>query len=113
MAKTQTAANLSIPGSLNQRTVSHRPAPPDPPTLGATRATGERTFLLDIVLTQAQVLAHYRGQVHNVIAHDHHGRTVSLPISALRPFVTHSGLRGTFAVTVDAASRLVRIEPRG
>jgi hypothetical protein len=67
------------------------------------------TYVLDIAITPDQMLEFYRGRVQSVISAARDGRRISLPLTALRPFVTHGGVCGTFAVTTDRAHRLLSV----
>jgi hypothetical protein len=51
----------------------------------------------------------YRGAARNVLAHDLQGRKIQFPAAALRRFVTHEGIRGTFVIRVDEHNRLAGI----
>ena len=65
--------------------------------------------VFSISLGESEILAFYDGSKSRirVIAKD--GRVVSLPWKALQPFVTSSGLRGTFTINYDAAGRWTKI----
>ena len=69
-----------------------------------------RTYTVDIVLSQQQLESFYAGQVQNVWARDIFGVSLSFPLNALRPFVTHTGIAGRFEVRVTSDNRLGGIE---
>jgi hypothetical protein len=69
-------------------------------------ANDRETLVLDIHIDAETLLEMYRGKVQSVLAYSRDGRRVRLPILALRGFVAHDGINGTFAVTMDAARRL-------
>lgn len=70
---------------------------------------GARQFTVSLVIGRDEFERLYRGQASSVLARDVHGVTLSFPARALRPFVEHDGVRGTFIVEVDAANRLLGI----
>ena len=83
------------------------PADPTAASVGRPGGAGGRVFEVDLLLSREQMLHYYRGTVDTVVARLRDGRTISLPIASLRPFLTHHGIRGTFRVAVDRNNRLV------
>jgi hypothetical protein len=74
-----------------------------------------RRYELDLRISDSELLRYYRGAVSDVVAFDRYGRKIRFPASALRPFVTRTGIQGRFVLEVDADNRLrgIRmIEPR-
>ena len=69
-----------------------------------------RRFVVDVRLTREQIEAFYAGAVDEVQAVDRYGVRVRFPASCLRRFVTHLGVDGRFAFTVDGRNRLVAVE---
>ena len=63
-------------------------------------------FVFDLNIDGDRLKAWYRGDVKTVLARDRAGRWVRFPAQALREFVDHTGVSGTFEVTVDATNRL-------
>ncbi len=70
----------------------------------------EQIFIVQIHLSQEQLLAMYQGQVQRVWLRAQDGRTLSLPLVNLRPYVSWQGISGRFAITIDAQAKLQRIE---
>ena len=68
--------------------------------------TGTTEFTLTLSISSAEYERLYRGQAQTVVAHDTQGRTLQFPAGSLRPFLTHSGIQGTFAIRIDANNRL-------
>ena len=66
-------------------------------------------ILIRLCIPAEEFVHHYRG-VRRVHARAMDGRTVALPAGALRPFVTHSGVRGTFRFQVGDDGTLLTIE---
>lgn len=52
----------------------------------------------------------YEGTAKTVNARSLDGRTVKFPASILRPFVTYSGISGTFAIHFTEENRFKHIE---
>lgn len=68
-----------------------------------------RRYELDLHIPAEELLRYYRGAASAVAAVDRQGRSIRFPASALRPFVTSSGIHGRFSLQVDEANRLRRI----
>ncbi len=60
-------------------------------------------------LTTDQYLAYYRGEASQVVVRAHDGRNVRFPANILRPFLTHSGIEGDFALEYDRDNKFVGI----
>ena len=58
-------------------------------------------------LSAEEFLLYYRGTAKAVIVQAEDGRTIQLPASSLRPFVTASGITGRFELTLDASNKLI------
>jgi len=54
-------------------------------------------------------LSYYRGDAQTVIAQSKDGRRVQFPANALRPFLTHSGIQGEFAIRFDENHKLIGV----
>ncbi|GGY70218.1 hypothetical protein GCM10011613_13290 [Cellvibrio zantedeschiae] len=52
----------------------------------------------------------YEGVAKTVNARSLDGRNVNFPANILRPFITHSGITGTFAIHFSDENRFQRIE---
>ena len=68
------------------------------------------TLLCDINLSADIVSGMYGGRVRFVQARARDGRQVRFPALVLRPFITHHGISGTFAITIDAQQRLQAVQ---
>jgi len=69
-----------------------------------------RRYLVDLHIPPAELLRYYRGSASSISAVDRHGRRLQFPASALRPFVTRDGIRGTFVLQAGAGNRLERVQ---
>lgn len=67
-------------------------------------------LVVDLHIAADEFLRWYQGgpQVVNAVARD--GRRVQFPAASLQPFVSHNGVRGTFAIHFDRDNKLQRIE---
>jgi hypothetical protein len=61
-------------------------------------------------LTADQVKSFYAGSVSQVSVRDRNGLRLVFPLQSLRGFVDHDGVRGSFALYVDADNRLQKLE---
>jgi hypothetical protein len=71
----------------------------------------EIRFLLN--LSPQEIVAYYQGAASNVVAKSVDGRAVQFPAKILRPFVTHDGVVGLFALVYDANNKFVEIKRVG
>ncbi|MDN6858363.1 DUF2835 domain-containing protein [Pseudomonas sp. CAN2814] len=65
--------------------------------------------VLDISLPLDRLQALYRGHANRVQVLSRDGRQVNLPAHHLRPFVTHSGIQGSFELEFDDSGRLLAL----
>ena len=65
--------------------------------------------VLDISLPAGRLQALYRGHASRVRMLSRDGRWVDLPAYHLRPFVTHSGVHGSFELEFDGSGRLLAL----
>lgn len=68
------------------------------------------TLLIDISLDEKRWLQFYRRPGQVIIARARNGQRIQFPAERMRPFVTASGIHGSFKFTIDANNRLQRIE---
>jgi len=54
-------------------------------------------------------LAYYRGEVREVAVKALDGRNIRFPANVLRPFLSHQGIEGEFALQYDGNNRFVGI----
>ena len=71
----------------------------------------ELRFYLD--LSPERYLRYYRGVAKTVSVLSIEGKRVEFPAEKLRPFVTHDGVRGLFALQFDHNSRFVALKRLG
>ena len=71
------------------------------------------TFVLDLSIHADDWLRYYSGSGMAVVARARDGRRVRFAARHLHPFIARDGIRGTFRLEVDAASRFVAIDRLG
>jgi len=72
-----------------------------------------RKLVVDISISAENYLAVYEGAAENVFATTREGLSVRFPAKILRPFVTHDGVVGSFAIYFDNDNKFQRIERLG
>jgi hypothetical protein len=73
----------------------------------------DSVFEVTLDISAAELQRLYRGEARVVVARTQDGQVVRFPAMALRPFVSHDGVRGRFRVRCDEARRLRGIERLG
>ncbi len=68
-----------------------------------------REFTVTLSIERAEYERLYRGQATTVVARDSRGITVQFPAQALRAFLNHTGISGTFLIRIDRNNRLLDI----
>ncbi len=69
-----------------------------------------RTVTVYLNINQDDLLLYYEGAVSEVITRDSNGLKIQFPISILRPFVLHGGVRGRFEICFDSANKFIDIK---
>lgn len=69
-----------------------------------------RSIYVQLNIPPAQFQRLYEGVAKTVNARSLDGRNVSFPANILRPFVTHAGIAGTFAIHFSDENRFQDIE---
>ena len=69
-----------------------------------------KTLMVDLYIPAEEYLRHYQGKISQVSAVSRDGRRVKFPSRILQPFVSHEGIRGTFAIHFDEYHKFVSID---
>lgn len=69
-----------------------------------------RYYFFSVQLTYQEFLHYYQGHASQVQVRLNTGQSLQLPAARLRPFLSHSGIRGQFRLTTDAQNKFVRLE---
>ena len=67
-------------------------------------------IIVDLFIPADEFIALYQGRAENVLARSRDGRRVAFPARILQPYVTHSGIKGSFLIQFDAQFRFQRIQ---
>ena len=73
----------------------------------ATAAAPNRTIVIGLNIDSEELLKLYRGSAREVVAKSLNGQNIRFPAEVLKPFVTHNGVQGQFALVVDANNKLI------
>ncbi len=69
-----------------------------------------RHIVVDVNINAEQYMAHYQGQVKDVVAWALDGRRVRFPTKILQPFVSRQGIVGRFQISFDDKGKFKTIE---
>ncbi|WP_039913444.1 DUF2835 domain-containing protein [Cellvibrio mixtus] len=72
-----------------------------------------KSIIVNIAISAEEFQRSYEGNVKTVFAHSIDGRSIRFPAGILRPFVLHSGVRGTFEIEFDEENRFKTIKRLG
>lgn len=68
-----------------------------------------REIVVDIVISSDEYQRLYEGSAKDVVTTARDGRTVRFPARILRPFVTHSGVRGSFLIRFNDQGKFMDV----
>lgn len=68
-----------------------------------------KSLQFSISITRDEYLKWYQGAASTVLATSATGQKVRFPANVLRPFVTHDGVSGTFAIYFDDNNKFSEI----
>jgi hypothetical protein len=66
-------------------------------------------YRFSISVSTEDWLSFYEGSIQNIIVRTFHGLRVSIPARNFLPFVTYSGIQGTFEITFNENKRIVQL----
>ena len=69
-----------------------------------------QSLVIDITITADEYIKRYQFPGAVVVTRSRDGRSVRFPANILQPYVTHSGISGTYRISFDAAGKFSRIE---
>ena len=75
--------------------------------MASVQAGPSRTIIVRLNIDSEELLKLYRGSARHVSATSLDGQSIRFPAEALKPFVTHHGVQGQFALRVDARNKLL------
>lgn len=68
------------------------------------------SLVLDIALPAEKLLAVYQGRANRILMKSREGTSVSLPAHHLRPFLTASGVFGSFELEFSTEGKLTALK---
>ena len=74
------------------------------------RNMANRRFHFTIDLSAAEYLKYYSGRASRVNTTTHEGYVIEFPANNLKPWVSRSGVKGTFMIEYDDNNRLQQIQ---
>jgi hypothetical protein len=69
-----------------------------------------KNIIVSLSISAEEYQRLYEGSAKTVFAHSIDGRSIRFPAGILRPFVLHTGVRGTFQINFDDDNRFHSIE---
>lgn len=63
-----------------------------------------------MALSERKCKGYYAGEIKYVVVTDDNGKTIQLPMSRFRPFMTRYGLRGRFRLLVDNDNKFIDLQ---
>ncbi len=72
-----------------------------------------KSIIVNLVISAEEFQRLYEGSAKAVYAHSIDGRSIRFPAHILRPFVQHTGVRGTFQIDFDEENRFNAIRRLG
>ena len=70
----------------------------------------EVNYTFSISVSREEYLRYYAGMASAVRAQTHQGVVIEFPARNLTPWMTHSGIYGTFCITMNEDNKLVDIK---
>ena len=64
-----------------------------------------------LAISAEEYLAYYQGSAQAVIARSEDNRIIQFPASAIREFLTHDGIHGSFEISFDENNKLIAVQP--
>lgn len=64
-----------------------------------------------LAISAEEFLAYYQGSAKAVVARSDDNKVIRFPASAIRKFVTHDGIHGSFEISFDENHKLIAIKP--
>lgn len=68
------------------------------------------SIIVDLVISPQEYQRLYTEAIRTVSARTRDGRSIQFPINALKPFVGHEGIQGSFKINFDKNNRLLNCQ---
>lgn len=69
-----------------------------------------RQFVFSIAISREEYLKYYSGHAAAIRTKSYEGLIIEFPARALTPWITHSGIQGTFSISFDENNKLTEIK---
>ena len=69
-----------------------------------------KTIQINLTISAEEYRRYYSGQAQSVRVRSVDGRIVQFPANSLRPFLSHTGIHGAYALELDDALKLVSLK---
>ena len=69
-----------------------------------------RRYTFSLSLSPIQLQQYYRGELTTLLVVSEQGLRIQLPLSALRPYFSHTGVKGRFLLEVSSQGKLRRLK---
>ena len=69
-----------------------------------------RSIIIDLSISSEEYLKRYQQPAAPVRTHSRDGRSIRFPANILQPFVTHSGIQGSFRIQFDGKGKCCGVE---
>ena len=73
--------------------------------------THSRRIRFRLAISAEEYLAYYQGSAQTIVVRSEDNRIVRFPASAIRKFVTHDGIFGSFEISFDENNKLIALQP--
>ena len=60
-----------------------------------------RELIVDIFIPPDEFLLYYNGTANDVFCKSRDGRTISFPVKIIHPYISHSGVKGSFVIAFN------------
>lgn len=70
-----------------------------------------KRYLFDLALTDEQLMQFYKGSVAWVQATSLDGKSLRFRLIHLKPFITHTGVKGRFQITCTNDGEFISLQP--
>jgi hypothetical protein len=69
----------------------------------------QQQYIFSLHMSTEKFLRYYQGTVKAIQVVSECGKRLQFPASRMRPFLTHSGINGRFAIVIDQNQRFVNL----
>ena len=74
-----------------------------------TKKAAAQSIRFRLAISAEKYLAYYQGRAQDIVARSEDSRKLRFPASAIRKFLTHEGIFGTFEIQFDEHNKLIEV----